>query len=400
MRKILFLCLILLIFIPYVHADTEIRPTITVSYTTYPQVFMPGDTGTVEVELKNVATTNDIYVREEDKTFRMNAYVASVNMGSTKDINVLDGAQKSLGLLGPGDYTKVTFNVQTDKNISDGLHYLTLEVAGGSNMYSLTYRIPIKVDSRNVNLVVDNMPTTAMQEYSVLNFNVINLRQNEIKAVSVEATGDDVSFIPSKTFVGTIDGGNNSTTKLTLNTISSSPGNKNLQLYATYYNGDNLHKSNILNYTIDVVNRSSLILSNIELTGIGNYNIKGDINNFGITDAKNLMISVIESENITPIEPKGKYFVGTLGSDDISSFELSASVKNDRTSIPLLIEFRNENNIYTAIKQNITLAQIPNNASKSDSGVLPFIIFVLISLLAIGIGWLIFKSWKKHKEVD
>lgn len=403
MRKILFLSLIMLLLISHVHADTEVRPTITVSYAVEPQALMPGDTGTVTVELKNMAVTSDVYIKEEDKTFRMNAYVASVNLGGTTDIKVLDGAQTNLGLLGPGDYTKVTFNIQADKNISDGLHYLTLEVVGGSNMYSLTYRIPIKIDSRNVNLIVSDMPSTAMQEYSILNVNVVNLRPNEIKSVIVQPSGSDITFTPSSAFVGTIAGGNNSTAKLTLNTVSSSIGNKNLQLYATYYNGDNLHKSNIANYTLDVVNRSSLILSGIELTGMGTYNVKGSINNFGTTDAKNVMLSVIDTKNVTPIEPKGKYFVGTLGSDDESSFELSASVINDASSIPVLIEFRNSNNAYTAIKQNISLGSMYSNTNSNssvNSGLVSFFIFASIALLAAGVGWLIFKSWKKHKKVE
>jgi len=400
MRKIIFFFVLLAMCLPYANADTEIRPTITVNYSVEPGVLMPGDTGTVTVELRNMAS-GEVYVQENDETFDMNAYIANANLKGNKDINILDGRQTNVGLLGPGGYIRLTFNIQANESASNGMHFLELEVIGGSNMYNLNYRIPVKVDDRDLKIIVSDMPPTLMKEYSIVNVEVVNLRPNEITGVIVTPKGEDIKFFPANAFVGTINGGNKSTATFTLNTMTSKKGNKEIQFSTTYFNGDNLHISSYTNYTVQVVDQSSLILSAIEIDRIGNvYTISGDINNFGTTDAKNVMISVMATENITPVQPYEKYFVGTLESDDFSSFELSASTQESNAEeIPLLIEFRNANNSYAYINENIALQKemVPaSNASRGNS----IAMIGLVAVICIAVMGIIAYSWKKRKNSE
>lgn len=225
MRAIILLSVLLTLFLPYASADTEIRPTITVNYSIEPGVLMPGDTGTVTVELRNMAS-GEVYVQEDDETFDMNAYIASATLNGNKAINILDGIQTDVGLLGPGDYIKLTFNIKANENASNGMHFLELEVVGGSNMYNLNYRIPVKVDDRELKIIVSDMPPTLMKEYSTINVEVVNLRPNDITGVIVTPKGNDIGFFPTNAFVGTIAGGNKSTATFTLNTMASTRGNK------------------------------------------------------------------------------------------------------------------------------------------------------------------------------
>ena len=400
MRTIIFFFLLLTMFLPYASADTEIRPTITVNYSIEPEVFMPGDTGTVTVELRNMAS-GEVYVQEDDETFDMNAYIASATLKGNKGIKILDGRQTDVGLLGPGDYIRLTFNIKANESAANGMHFLELEVVGGSDMYNLNYRIPVKVDDRDLKIIVSDMPPTLMKEYSTINVEVVNLRPNDITGVIVTPKGKDIGFFPVNVFVGTIDDGNKSTATFTLNTMLSGKGNKEMQFSATYFNGDNLHTSPGTNYSVEVVDQSALILSAIEVQRTGNvYSITGDINNFGTTDAKNVMISIVPSENITPVQPYEKYFVGTLESDDFSSFELSASAQESNTEeIPLLIEFRNTNNAYAYINENIVLQKGMANVS-SDNGGMTFLMIGLIAVICIAVVGVIAYSWKKRKNSE
>lgn len=400
MRKIILFFILLTICLPYANADTEIRPTITVNYSVEPGVFMPGDTGTLTVELRNMAS-GEVYVRENDETFDMNAYIASANLKGSRDITILDGRQTNVGLLGPGDYIRLAFNIEANESSSNGMHFLELEVIGGSNMYNLNYRIPVKVDDRDLKLIVSDMPPILMKEYTIVNVEVVNLRQNEITGVMVTPKGKDIKFFPANAFVGTINGGNRSTATFTLNTMTSEKGDKDIQFSTTYFNGDNLHTSSDTNYTVQVVDQTALILSAIELNRIGNtYTISGDINNFGTTDAKNVMISIIETENITPVQPYEKYFVGTLESDDFSSFELSASTQeNNVEEIPLLIEFRNTNNAYAHINENITLQKGMVTASNASGGN-SIAMIGLVAVICLAVAGIIVYSWKKRKNSE
>lgn len=400
MRTIILLSVLLTLFLPYASADTEIRPTITVNYSIDPGVLMPGDTGTVTVELRNMAS-GEVYVQEDDETFDMNAYIASAALEGNKAIKILDGIQTDVGLLGPGDYIRLTFNIKANENASNGMHFLELEVVGGSDMYNLNYRIPVKVDDRDLKIIVSDMPPTLMREYSTINVEVVNLRPNDITGVIVTPKGNDIDFFPANVFVGTIAGGNKSTATFTLNTMASIRGNKEMQFSTSYFNGDNLHTSSDTNYSIDVVDQSALILSALEVENTGNvYSITGDINNFGTTDAKNVMISVMATDNVTPVQPYEKYFVGTLESDDFSSFELSASTQGSNVDeIPLLIEFRNTNNAYAYIKENISVQKRTVPVS-SDSGGMSFIMIGLVAVVCIAVIGIIVYSWKKNKNSE
>ena len=400
MRTIILLSVLLTLFLPYASADTEIRPTITVNYSIDPGVLMPGDTGTVTVELRNMAS-GEVYVQEDDETFDMNAYIASATLEGNKAIKILDGIQTDVGLLGPGDYIRLTFNIKANENASNGMHFLELEVVGGSDMYNLNYRIPVKVDDRDLKIIVSDMPPTLMREYSTINVEVVNLRPNDITGVIVNPKGNDIGFFPANVFVGTIAGGNKSTATFTLNTMASTRGNKEMQFSTSYFNGDNLHTSSDTNYSIDVVDQSALILSALEVENTGNvYSITGDINNFGTTDAKNVMISVMATDNVTPVQPYEKYFVGTLESDDFSSFELSASTQGSNVDeIPLLIEFRNTNNAYAYIKENISVQKRTVPVS-SDSGGMSFIMIGLVAVVCIAVIGIIVYSWKKNKNSE
>lgn len=402
MRKILLFYVLLTIFLPCTCAQTEIRPTITVDYSIEPKVFMPGDTGTVTVELKNMAT-GKVYVQEDDETFDMNAYIASATLGGNKNIDILDGRQTDVGLLGPGDYIRLTFNIKANENATNGMQFLDLEVVGGSDMYNLNYRIPVKVDDRDLNLIVSNMPSSLMHEYSMIQVDVVNTRPNDVTGVIVTSEGENVSFSPQNFFVGTVESGNKSTATFTLDTMASVEGTKKLDFSATYFNGDNIHTSSKVLSTVEVVDRSALILSSIEIARTGSaYTITGDINNFGTTDAKNVIISVIETDDITPVQPYAKYFVGTLESDDFSSFELSASVLgNEVKEIPLLIELRNTENAYAHIYENISLQKgtaIP--ASSDNEGGMSLTMIGFIAVVCIVVLGIIAYSWKKPKQPE
>ncbi len=377
--------------------DTDVRPTVALDYQVEPAVLMPGDSGTVTITLNNMAT-GEIYVTEDDKTFDMNAYILSATLGGNSNIDILDSSYTNVGLMGPGDTLELTFNIKAKESIQNSVHFLNFELVGGSDMYDLNYKIPVKVNDRDLKLIVSNLPSTVMNEIATITLDIVNTRANDVTSVIVKSVGDGVVFTPSEVFVGTITAGNKSTATFTLDTMESSSGVKDVSFSASYFNGDNLHSSTEMSTTINVVEQSSLLLTAIEIEDIGSkYSITGDINNVGTTDAKNVMVSVVESDDIEPIQPYANYFIGTLEADDFSSFELSARVSGDITSIPVLIEFRNTDNAYTSITETIDLGSNSIIGSGSSEGMSPIVIGAIV-ISAIAIIGIIGYSWKKRKE--
>ncbi|SDF69277.1 hypothetical protein SAMN04488589_1139 [Methanolobus vulcani] len=381
-------------------ATTEIRPTLTLDYSIEPGVFMPGDVGTIAVTLSNMAT-GEIYVKEDDETLDMNAYIASASLNGNSELEILDTSYTDIGLLGPGDSLKLTFNVKVLDNATTGVHFVDLTIVGGSNMYDLNYRIPIKVDDRNVKVIMSNFPSTLMNEVSTISVDVVNRRPNDVTSVIVTPYAEGMTFSPSDYFVGSIPKGNKSTATFTFNTMSSEEGNTEVTFTSSYFNGDNLHYSNTASKEVRIIKQSPLVFTGIEIESSGNkYTLSGDLNNFGITDAKNVMVSIEDTEGIEPLQPYANYFIGTLEADDFSSFELSARVTSQNvTSIPIIIEFRDPDNAYTAITQEISLdttsgvSYSSNNDEGSSLGLWLGASIIVIAILVV-IGY----SWKKRKD--
>ncbi len=381
-------------------ASTEIRPTLSLDYSIEPEVFMPGDMGTITVTLENMAT-GEIYVEEDEETLDMNAYIASASLDGNGNLDILDKSYTDVGLLGPGDILKLTFNVKVNESAATGVHFVDLIIVGGSNMYDLNYRIPLKVDDRNVKIIMSNFPSTMMNEVSQVNIDVVNRRPNDVTSVIVTPYSEDVTFSPSDHFVGSIPEGNKSTVTFTVNTMNSEEGYSNVSFSVSYFNGDNIHTSDTAAKEVRVIKQSPLVFTGIETEIKGNkYTISGDLNNFGITDAKNVMISVDDIEGIQPLQPYANYFIGTLEADDFSSFELNARITSANiSSVPVLIEFRDPDNAYTAIYQEISLESgtIHSNTDDENNSTE---LWVIAGIVAIAIVGIIVYSWKKRRDED
>ncbi|MDP2216752.1 MAG: hypothetical protein Q8J68_05635 [Methanolobus sp.] len=382
-------------------ATSEVRPTVTLSYEIEPEVFMPGDTGTITVILQNMAT-GGMYVTEDAKTLSMNAYIASATIGGNGNFEILDSGYSNIGLLGPKDSLKLSFNVKAKNNAALGTHFLNLQLIGGSNMYDLNYRIPVKVDDRDLKIILSDVPSTLMNEVSTISVEVVNRRPNAVTSVIISPECEGMVFTPSEYFIGAIPSGEKSTATFTLNTMYSSAEKRDMSFTGSYFNGDNLRQTVKTTREVEVIEQHSLIFTSLDVSRTGNrYTVSGDLNNFGTTDARNVMVSVAESDNVVPAQPYARYYIGTLEADDFSSFELSAQVlSSDTSSIPIVIEFRDPNNAYMSVRENIpigsnTLTSASTSAEDMDS---PMLLWAVAGILAIGITALIYNSWKKRKE--
>ncbi|TGC09694.1 COG1361 S-layer family protein [Methanolobus halotolerans] len=401
LRTIIAACMILAACSSFTLAATsEVRPTVTLNYETEPEAFMPGDTGTITVVLQNMAS-GGVYITEDDETLSMNAYIASATIGGNNDFEILDNGYHNIGLLGPQDTIKLSFNVKAKDSASIGTHFLNLQLVGGSNMYDLNYRIPVKVDDRDLKLIVSSLPSTLMNEVSSVGVEVINRRPNDVTSVIVSPAGEGMIFTPSEFFIGAIPAGNRSTATFTLNTMQCDLERSNVSFAVSYFNGDNFHNAGETTRDVRIIDQHSLILTSLETERTGNtYTFSGDLNNFGTTDAKNVIVSVRGSEFIKPVQPYAKYFIGTLEADDFSSFELSAQMLSGNiSSIPVLIEFRDPDNDYISIVENIEIDSSGFVSSNSDNKS-PVAPGAVAGVFAIAIVALITYSWKKRKQQE
>lgn len=376
---------------------TTVRPTVEVSCQSDPLTLFPGDNGTVLISLKNMAT-GSVYVQEEDETFDMNAYIVSASLIGNNEVEVLDKGYSNIGLMGPGDTLNLTFKVKVKKEASSGVHFLNFELIGGSDMYDLNYKFPIKVDDRDIQTVFLNLPSNMRSEISTIAVNIINPRSSDVHDVMLTPSCDDILISPSNIFVGDVPARNNSTVEFTVNAINSETGIKNIKCLVSYFNGDNLHTSETTNISTNVISKPTLVLTNIELKNIGNkYTITGEINNVGSTDLRNVVISLIDSKGISSTQPYPSYFIGTLEKDDFSSFELSAIISGT-SEIPLLIEFRGSDDAYMSITTSVSLGST-ELSNQTEMKTLSPLVLITGAILCIVVFGILGYSWNKQKKI-
>ncbi|EMA21422.1 MULTISPECIES: COG1361 family protein [Haloarcula] len=83
----------------------------------------------------------------------------------------------------------------------------------------------------------------------------------------------------------------------------------------------------------------------IDLTGLdvirqgGRLQISGSASNVGSTDADSVLVSVVDTETVTPATPNRDYFVGTVPASDFVSFDVYARTEGNVTSVPLEVTY-------------------------------------------------------------
>jgi hypothetical protein len=95
---------------------------------------------------------------------------------------------------------------------------------------------------------------------------------------------------------------------------------------------------------------------NISLTGIeviptgGAIRLAGSASNTGETAVTGAVVSVVDSERVTPVSPAKNYFVGNVPAGEFTSFELTARLAGNRTdTVPIRISYIADGEQYTRI---------------------------------------------------
>jgi hypothetical protein len=253
----------------------------------------------------------------------------------------------------------VSFIVTADS--PDGIYFplFTIGVKGGNSIH---YPIKLQVDSTDLRASISNKPDSfAISRSDTVNLSIINPRDGPLNNIIVTTSGSGIDVSPSESFISTLAPGNSVEIpfKVTPNQQS------NLTFHVAFQNGDNKHSTDVplmLNIGDDKTGANPVV-NNVALTSQGlSYQLSGDINNAGITDAKSMVITVAPPAKA--VEPYSEYAIGTLASEDFSSFQLTFTA-SDLSSVPLQIQWKDaEGNSFSTIK-NLDLRTLSGAALRA-----------------------------------
>ena len=216
-----------------------------------PKAFMPGDRGTITVTLTNTATTPTVTIDGSD--FDTNARIqAAVLRPLSEGIIVLDAPYEDMGLLGPGDSIKLTFNIKIAEDAAEGTHNLELAIEGNSFDYNSRKNIPLKVDSSNIR-VIPSKELQLINGKATLEFDVANTHPNGFNSVSIKPEAEGVKFYPAEYFIGPMNPDELFTIEFeamednSFNVDGEASEGINMSLTANYNNGINRHVNTVGN---------------------------------------------------------------------------------------------------------------------------------------------------------
>ncbi|MFZ0006372.1 MAG: LPXTG cell wall anchor domain-containing protein, partial [Methanoregula sp.] len=226
---------------------------------------------------------------------------------------------------------------------------------------------------------------------ATISVQISNPRDNDVKNVIFDVTGNDATLTPSKTYIGYLPAGTSTLVNFTVTPDSPT----SLSMQVDYGNGDNDHTINTtlpILFTTDKV-QADPVMSNIVIAfNNGTYDLTGDLTNAGLSNANGVTVTSLSPA--VPQEPDVNYVIGALKPDDFGSFELTFTVPEGTTSVPLQQSFRDSNgNIITSV-QNIDLTKATTQTGSQPS-MLPLLIIVIIIVLGTG-GYLYMKKRKNQ----
>jgi hypothetical protein len=296
-----------------------------------PEVFYPYEQGTITITVTN-AGTSSVGLSNPDI---LSEKVHVMNMDSWN----------TMSFIGPGSTITYSFLVKVDP--PDGTYFPLFTVAA-QNAGSIHYPLTIKVDSADIQAGISQKPDTfSLSTKDTVNVSIINPRGGAINNIIITPSGEGIEVSPSQKYISTLNG--QSSTEIPFSVKPSR--NSILIFHIGYQNGDNDHTADVvLPITLGDNKKAAIpVVNNVELVSSGtSYSLKGDVNNAGLTDAKSMVVTV--GAPAQAVEPYAQYAIGSLASDDFSSFEITFSSR-DLSSVPLVITWKdNDGNSFNTTK--------------------------------------------------
>ena len=320
------------------------------SVTCDPEVFYPYEQGTITIQVSNSGSQS--------------VALASADIIDKNIVVENKNPYNTMIYLGPGNTMTYTFLVTAKP--PEGI-YLPVFTLSSRDAGSIRYPIKVEVDSTDIRASISKKPDNfAFMTPATVNLSIINPRNGDVSDIIITPDTDKVTVSPAQYFLNSITAGSAVDIPFTITPNSGT----NVTFHISYQNGNNKHTSDVflpLNIAADKT-AAIPIINNIALVSQGSYyELTGDVNNAGITDAKAMVLTV--GAPARAVDPYAVYSIGSLASDDFSGFTLTFAT-NDLTAVPIQIQWKDSEGTSFSTTKNLDLRSISGSAavgSKSGS---------------------------------
>jgi hypothetical protein len=339
--------------------DQALSQVFVSSVSVDPQEFYPGEQGIITVQLTNTGT-QDVPFEHADILNSQNIFIPDETLNP----------YQVMTYLGPGNTMSYTLKVVSRP--PDGIYYPDFSVSSpGAD--SIIYPIEVQVSSTPIEEAISLRPDNfALNSTDNVNLTITNPRVGGISDVIVTPTGSGFGISPRQSYVASIPGGSSVNFPFAITPYAAS----NVTFDIQYSNGQaiqNPHEDTvILPLNLGTSKTApATVVNDLALTVVdGAYQLTGDVTNTGINDANGVVVSV--GAPATPVEPYSNYAVGSLTSNDFSSFTLTFT-SSDLSAIPVETVWKDDSGNTMSSVQTFDLRSLASAlaaSSKSSGGFL------------------------------
>jgi len=318
-------------------------------YDVFPTVFYPYESGTITVDVTNAA--NASVVVSMPALIEPHIHVTNMDAFQTKTT------------IGPGATVSFPFVVSVDA--TDGWYYPLFTISPETYGNAIHSVLSVKVDSADVRASIAQKPDNfAINRKDQINVSILNPRDDDILNVQIVPSSPGADVFPDEQYIADVPANSQAETTFYITPYSPSGVTFNV----TFDNGDDhRHTSVILPLNIGVDKTAVVpVLNDVVLAdNSGVYTLTGDVSNTGITDATGMFLTT--AAPATPVQPYSNYAIGSLQSNDFSSFTLTFT-SSDLSSVPVIITWKDASGNTFNITNNLDLRSSSGSGSGSYSG--------------------------------
>lgn len=391
------------LILPTICADPSI---IIYDYELTPQIFMPGDSGTLKLTIKNAETTNTVtrtttgsstttvYTDTVGATFN-NIWIVAASDSYSKKVKATLNYEDT-GYLAPSASFDITFKMIAEAGITEGLYFPTVRI--DIDTYTdVSFPIPINVSNATVDLISTSVPSKLSVSGSTgITLTAVNNRAASIDGVKItpqETTG--IEFMPSSIFIGSMSSYDSEDVIFSIKPTET--GGKNLSFNIDFKNGDNLHTQTLtipieIVETLDVAPVFYSIPSSIEKGK--STRIRLEVFNAKTSGITGVIVTPITDAKMSP----SQYFIGAMDSDDVfsASFDMyTDGLEIGNYTIGFKVSFKQGEDYYETptVSSSFEIVAATENSGDNNLGTIVGGIFILVIALAL------FLIWRKRRII-
>ena len=373
--------------------SVQADPSVLISsYTWDPEVFMPGDSGSLTLTITNAEAAHTI-TSTSTIGGTTTARVDSVGVFFNKIWLVADsdGTHEfrageyftDILYLAPASSFELVLPVVAEDNLVENTYYPLLRIDVQS-YDDVKYPIPVQVSNSSVDLLAAEVPSTISFSGSTqITLSVVNNHEGSINSLQViPQTLNNINVTPAYQVIESLAA--HSSEDVTFSLLPETTGSYDMTFNLIYNNGNNEHTSS-LHLSFDVVETpdvspilyevpSSIEQGSTEKLRLKVYNAKAEA-------ISGVVVTPVTNAFITP----SQYFIGTLAAND----EYSVSFEVDATtmavgdySIDFAVSFKQHGQTFetTPVTSSFSVTEVvpPDTTAETAGGVIFLIIVVSI----------------------